>query len=301
MHDTPVSALVMLGGRSHSSFVGTRGRGARHGRFQCSYCGKLGHLEDRCWDKHPHLRSTGPPGRGGGRTSTGKGTSSSTATSSQATASMVESPTCSPLYSLNLSKEEYELVLAHRSTPASTNTAAIDSAFSVGDPTSDPVCRESPQQNSSCSARTITNAASQGTNGYGSDFLDLEEAFNRLNRLAVTLPPSTNNSQPFALASFGGGQSVQYPSRGRGRGRGLGGRERLQCTYCGRLGHLEDRCWNKVGLGSRPGPRAITQEGPDVALSSLIFPSFPLFSLPLLRSQHKRERKVAAATLGSTE
>ncbi|KAF3771682.1 hypothetical protein EJ110_NYTH59819 [Nymphaea thermarum] len=51
MHDTPVPALVMSGGRSHSSFVGTRGRGAGRGRFQCSYCGKLGHLEDRCWDK----------------------------------------------------------------------------------------------------------------------------------------------------------------------------------------------------------------------------------------------------------
>ncbi|KAF3775687.1 hypothetical protein EJ110_NYTH48449 [Nymphaea thermarum] len=130
MHDTPVSAHVMSGGRSHSSFVGTSGRGAGRGRFQCSYCGKLGHLEDRCWEKHPNLCSVGPPGRRGGRTSTGKGSSSSTTTSSQATASMVESPTCSPSYSLNLSKEEYELVLAQRSTPASTNTAAIDSAFS---------------------------------------------------------------------------------------------------------------------------------------------------------------------------
>ncbi|KAF3776119.1 hypothetical protein EJ110_NYTH49086 [Nymphaea thermarum] len=137
MHDTPVSALVMSGGPSHSSFVGTRGRGAGRERFQCSYCGKLGHLEDRCWDKHHHLRSAGPPGRGGGRTSTGKGSCSSTATSSQATASMVEPPTCSPSYSLNLSKEEYELVLTQRSTPALTNTAAIDSAFSVGAPTSD--------------------------------------------------------------------------------------------------------------------------------------------------------------------
>ncbi|XP_049933472.1 uncharacterized protein LOC126410010 [Nymphaea colorata] len=81
----------------------------------------------------------------------------------------------------------------------------------------------------------------------GSDFPDLEEAFNRVNRLAVTLPPSTNNSQPSALASFRRGRSVQYPSRGRGRGRGLGGRGRLQCTYCSRLGHLEDKCWNKVG------------------------------------------------------
>ncbi|KAF3772223.1 hypothetical protein EJ110_NYTH58451 [Nymphaea thermarum] len=86
-HDTLVSTLVMSRGRGHSSFVGSRGRGTGHGagrgRFQCSYCGKLEHLEDRCWDKHPHVRSAGPQGRGGGRTNVGKrSSSSSTATSS---------------------------------------------------------------------------------------------------------------------------------------------------------------------------------------------------------------------------
>ncbi|KAF3779027.1 hypothetical protein EJ110_NYTH42346 [Nymphaea thermarum] len=74
--DTPVSALVILGGRGPSSFGGTRGRGigrgAGRGRFQCSYCGKIGHLKDRCWDKHPHLRSNVFSGRGGGRIATSK-------------------------------------------------------------------------------------------------------------------------------------------------------------------------------------------------------------------------------------
>ncbi|XP_031490377.1 uncharacterized protein LOC116257597 [Nymphaea colorata] len=92
----------------------------------------------------------------------------------------------------------------------------------------------------------------------GSDFPDLDEAFNRLNRLVVILPPSTNNSQPSALASFGGGRNAQYSSRGRGRGRGLGGRGRLQCTYCGRLGHLEDRCWNKVGKPNTSASTTVT-------------------------------------------
>ncbi|KAF3785551.1 hypothetical protein EJ110_NYTH27505 [Nymphaea thermarum] len=99
--DTPVSALVISGGRGPSSFGGTRGRG----RFQCSYCGKIGHLEDRCWDKHPHLRSNVSSGRGGGRIATSKGLSSSQATHSKATISMVESsidPTISMSYSLNL-------------------------------------------------------------------------------------------------------------------------------------------------------------------------------------------------------
>ncbi|KAF3784839.1 hypothetical protein EJ110_NYTH29576 [Nymphaea thermarum] len=100
----------------------------------------------------------------------------------------------------------------------------------------------------------------------GSDFPDLDKAFNRLNRLAVTLPPSLNNMQPSALASFGGGRGGLYSSRGRGRGRGPGGRGRLQCTFCGRLGHLEDRCWNKVG---KPN----TSTSPSVTSSSSSTPN----------------------------
>ncbi|KAF3776309.1 hypothetical protein EJ110_NYTH48059 [Nymphaea thermarum] len=149
MHDTPVSALVISGGRGPSSFGGTRGRGtgrgAGRGRFQCSYCGKIGHLEDRCWDKHPHLRSNVSSGRGGGRITTSRGPSSSQATHSKATISMVESstdPSISMSYSLNLSKDEYDRVLAQRSastsTSTSTNAAVVDSAFSVGAPTADP-------------------------------------------------------------------------------------------------------------------------------------------------------------------
>ncbi|KAF3774482.1 hypothetical protein EJ110_NYTH53031 [Nymphaea thermarum] len=109
MHDTPVSALVISGGHGPSPYVGVRGRGAgrdvRRGRFQCTFCGKLGHLEDRCWDKHPHLRSVGLPGHGGDRIVAGKGPSSSQAASSKATISMIESSTDPPIsksYPLNL-------------------------------------------------------------------------------------------------------------------------------------------------------------------------------------------------------
>ncbi|XP_049932639.1 uncharacterized protein LOC126409898 [Nymphaea colorata] len=148
-HDIPVSALVISGGRGPSSFGGTRGRGtgrgAGRGRFQCSYCGKIGHLEDRCWDKHPHLRSNVSSGRGGGRITTSRGPSSSQATHSKATISMVESSTDPSIfmsYSLNLSKDEYDRVLAQRSgstsASTSTNAAVVDSAFSVGAPTADP-------------------------------------------------------------------------------------------------------------------------------------------------------------------
>ncbi|KAF3773205.1 hypothetical protein EJ110_NYTH55827 [Nymphaea thermarum] len=150
--DTSVSVLVISGGRGPSSFGGTRGRGigcgAGRGRFQCSYCGKIGHLEDRCWDKHPHLRSNVSSGRGGGRIATSKGPSSSQATHSKATISMVESsidPSISMSYSLNLSKDEYDRVLAQRSastpTSTSTNATVIDSAFSVGALTDDPEIR----------------------------------------------------------------------------------------------------------------------------------------------------------------
>ncbi|XP_031501106.1 uncharacterized protein LOC116264832 [Nymphaea colorata] len=98
----------------------------------------------------------------------------------------------------------------------------------------------------------------------GSDFPDLDEAFNRLNRLAITLLPSSNNSQPSALASFGGGRGGLYSSRGRGRGRGPGGRGRLQCTYCGRLGHLEDRCWNKVGKPNSSTSSSVTSSSSSI-------------------------------------
>ncbi|KAF3786508.1 hypothetical protein EJ110_NYTH11712 [Nymphaea thermarum] len=146
-HDTLVSALVTSGGQGPSSLGGTRGRGtgrgARRGRFQCSYCGKIGHLEDRCWDKHPHLRSNVSSGRGGGRIDTGKGPSSQAAHSKE-TIFMVESstdPSISMSYSLNLSEDEYDRVLAQRSASTSASTSAdatvIDSAFFVGTSTDD--------------------------------------------------------------------------------------------------------------------------------------------------------------------
>ncbi|KAF3784151.1 hypothetical protein EJ110_NYTH30997 [Nymphaea thermarum] len=137
-HDTPVSALVISGGRGPSLFGGTKGRGTSRGagrnKFQCSYCGKVGHLEDRCWDKHPHLRLSISSGRGGGRIATGKGPSSSQAAHSKTTISMVESstnPSISMSYSLNLSKDEYDCVFAQRSVSTSANTTFIDSAFSI--------------------------------------------------------------------------------------------------------------------------------------------------------------------------
>ncbi|KAF3785298.1 hypothetical protein EJ110_NYTH27944 [Nymphaea thermarum] len=149
MQDTPVSAFVISGRWVPSSFSGSRGhgtgRGAGRDKFQCSYCGKIGHLEDCCWDKHPHLCSSVSFGRGGGRIATGKDPSSSKAAHSKATISMAESttdPSISMSYSLNLSKDEYDRVLAQRSastsTSTSTNATVIDSTFSVGAPTDDP-------------------------------------------------------------------------------------------------------------------------------------------------------------------
>ncbi|KAF3793252.1 hypothetical protein EJ110_NYTH10030 [Nymphaea thermarum] len=139
-HDIPVSALVISGGWGPSSYGGTRGPGAGRSRFQCSYCGKVGHLEDHCWDKHPHLRSSVSSRRGGGRIATGKGSSSTQAAHSMATISMVESstdPSISMSYSPNLSKDEYDRVLAQRFASTSANAIVIDSAFSVGTPTDD--------------------------------------------------------------------------------------------------------------------------------------------------------------------
>ncbi|KAF3779820.1 hypothetical protein EJ110_NYTH38114 [Nymphaea thermarum] len=152
--DTPVSALVISGGRVPSSFGGSRGRGIGRGvgrdRFQCSYCGKIGHLEDRCWDKHCHIRSSISSGRGGDRIARGKGHSSSQAAHSKTTISMVESstdPSISMSYSINLSNDEYDCVLAQRSASTSDPTSAsatfVDSTFSIGAPTDDLACQAS--------------------------------------------------------------------------------------------------------------------------------------------------------------
>ncbi|KAF3775973.1 Retrovirus-related Pol polyprotein from transposon TNT 1-94 [Nymphaea thermarum] len=89
----------------------------------------------------------------------------------------------------------------------------------------------------------------------GAEIPDLAEAYNRLSRLAVTLSPSSTDASSSALAAPGvRGQSLaisgsrgQTFNRGRGGRSSGGGRGRFQCTFCGRLGHLEDRCWNKHG------------------------------------------------------
>ncbi|KAF3782916.1 hypothetical protein EJ110_NYTH33369 [Nymphaea thermarum] len=78
----------------------------------------------------------------------------------------------------------------------------------------------------------------------GAEIPDLAEAYNRLNRLAVSLSQPQSESPSAALAVSGGrGQAT----RGRDSGRGVGGIRRFQCTFCGKLGHLEDRCWDKHG------------------------------------------------------
>ncbi|KAF3777146.1 hypothetical protein EJ110_NYTH46591 [Nymphaea thermarum] len=89
----------------------------------------------------------------------------------------------------------------------------------------------------------------------GAEIPDLAEAYNRLSRPAVTLSPSSTNTPSSALSVPGGrGQSLAISgSRGQTFNRGRGGRSsgggcgRFQCTFCGRLGQLEDRCWNKHG------------------------------------------------------
>ncbi|XP_031475998.1 uncharacterized protein LOC116247807 isoform X1 [Nymphaea colorata] len=78
----------------------------------------------------------------------------------------------------------------------------------------------------------------------GAEIPDLAEAYNRLSRLAVYLSQPQSEAPAAALAMSGGhGQA----SRGRGSSHGARGQGRFQCTYCGKFGHLEDRCWDKHG------------------------------------------------------
>ncbi|KAF3772968.1 hypothetical protein EJ110_NYTH50431 [Nymphaea thermarum] len=78
---------------------------------------------------------------------------------------------------------------------------------------------------------------------------DLAEAYNKLNHLAVTFsPPSDDALTSILVASGSRGGSV---SRRRGIGRGSGGGHgRFQYTYYGKIGHLKEKCWDKHGRPS---------------------------------------------------
>ncbi|KAF3774958.1 hypothetical protein EJ110_NYTH47366 [Nymphaea thermarum] len=80
----------------------------------------------------------------------------------------------------------------------------------------------------------------------GAEIPDLAEAYNRLSRLAVTLSSPASDIHASALVASGGRGRGLFRGRGMGRGSG-GGRGRFHCTYCGKIGHLEDRCWDKHG------------------------------------------------------
>ncbi|KAF3771673.1 hypothetical protein EJ110_NYTH59828 [Nymphaea thermarum] len=73
----------------------------------------------------------------------------------------------------------------------------------------------------------------------GSEIPKLSDAYNRLSRLAISLSQPTGETSASALV-VGGGRGSPYSARGRGIGRGTGGRGRFQCTYCGKIRHLED-------------------------------------------------------------
>ncbi|KAF3776077.1 hypothetical protein EJ110_NYTH49167 [Nymphaea thermarum] len=106
----------------------------------------------------------------------------------------------------------------------------------------------------------------------GSEIPDLSDAYNRLSRLAISLSQPTGVTPASALA-VGGGRShgSTYSARGRGMGRGTGGRGRFQCTYCGKIGHLEDRCWDKHGRSSSlsQGKNMVTKQGKSPAYLSM--------------------------------
>ncbi|KAF3783210.1 hypothetical protein EJ110_NYTH32574 [Nymphaea thermarum] len=134
--DIHASALAASGGRGRGLFRGRgmgRGLGVGRGRFQCTYCGKIGHLEDRCWDKYG--RPTATPSLGRNVTSKPeKNSLESSIGSAQAASSVVDGSLSSSqpeTVTVSIEKSEYENFLAHRSTQPSASTVMIDSAMSV--------------------------------------------------------------------------------------------------------------------------------------------------------------------------
>ncbi|XP_072064424.1 uncharacterized protein [Arachis hypogaea] len=78
----------------------------------------------------------------------------------------------------------------------------------------------------------------------------LEDVFAQLLQSGPSL--ETHNFDQTALASQSSSQvSFQVPTRGGrgGRGNGRGNRTRLNCTYCHRIGHTQDKCY---ALHDRP-------------------------------------------------
>ncbi|KAF3772422.1 hypothetical protein EJ110_NYTH57974 [Nymphaea thermarum] len=142
---TPASALAVGSGHGHDSTYSARGRGmgrgtGGRGRFQCTYCGKIGHLEDRCWDKHGRPSSLSQSLSQGRNMVTKQSKSpaySSMGSAQTATPTLEESSPSIVPETVSIDKVEYEQFLAHKASQASASTAVIDRAFSVGPTTSD--------------------------------------------------------------------------------------------------------------------------------------------------------------------
>uniref|UniRef100_A0A5K1AQF5 CCHC-type domain-containing protein n=1 Tax=Nymphaea colorata TaxID=210225 RepID=A0A5K1AQF5_9MAGN len=107
-----------------------------------------------------------------------------------------------------------------------------------------------------------------------SEIPDLSDTYNRLSRLAISLSQLAGVTSASALAvGSGRGQGTTYSVRGKGIGRGTADRGRFQCTYCGKMGHLEDRCWNKHGRPSSmsQGRGMVTKQGKSLTLLPMGF------------------------------
>ncbi|KAF3787002.1 hypothetical protein EJ110_NYTH23763 [Nymphaea thermarum] len=102
----------------------------------------------------------------------------------------------------------------------------------------------------------------------GSETPDLFDAYNKLSRLTISLSQPAGVTPASTLVVGGGrGQGTTiYSARGRGIGRGTRGCERFQCTYCGKMGHLEDRCRDKHGRPSTisQGRGMVTKQGKNL-------------------------------------
>lgn len=70
---------------------------------------------------------------------------------------------------------------------------------------------------------------------------DLDEACYSLGRLVLFISQPFNDTMAVSYAFIGGRGRGSTSARRRGR-RSQGGRGRLQCSFYGRQGHLEDRC-----------------------------------------------------------
>ncbi|KAF3772684.1 GLE1 protein, partial [Nymphaea thermarum] len=263
------SAMLATRGRGESFFArgrGGRGCGNTSSRPVCQFCHRIGHTVDKCWQKHfrPAFAN---------QTASTEFPEQPKAQHTAPSSELRVDDLLSQLRSLIGDRPQHapDPTTSTITTAASASSSGMYSAYTVC-PATDTTDWLIDSGASTHLCLSPEYAAAKDQMLTGSEIPELSDAYNRLSRLAISLSQPTSVTSASALV-VGGGRGhggSPYSARGRGIGRGTGGRGRFQCTYCGKIGHLEDRCWDKHGRPSlSQGRNMVTKQGKSPTHSSM--------------------------------